>query len=191
MDVLLQKIDKFRCILATKITADFDLVNYFEAKVIKYGKLLLGAGGPLAGCLEPIVSLEKVKMIGVAIDAVRQIDKNGFTVENLSQLASSGMALAGVDSKAIDFVQKLPERIKDAEALLSGDLDKILERGALAGLPVKTIQQIAKNGFTVESATQLAIDGMTMAGVDKKTIGIVQQLPEHIKDAQALMSGAY
>ncbi|CAF4736377.1 unnamed protein product [Rotaria sp. Silwood2] len=67
-------------------------------------------------------------MIGVAIDAVRQIDKNGFTVENLTQLASSGMELAGVDQAAIDFVQKLPERVKDAEALLSGDLERILER---------------------------------------------------------------
>ncbi|CAF4534289.1 unnamed protein product, partial [Rotaria sp. Silwood2] len=128
-------------------------------------------------------------MIGVAIDAVRQIDKNGFIVENLTQLASSGMALAGVDQAAIDFVQKLPERVKDAEALLSGDLDRILERGALAGLPVGAVQQIVKNGFTVESVTQLAMNGMKMAGVDQKTINLVQQLPERIKDAQALMSG--
>ncbi|CAF4312045.1 unnamed protein product, partial [Rotaria sp. Silwood2] len=128
-------------------------------------------------------------MIGVAIDAVRQIDKNGFIVENLTQLASNGMALAGVDQAAIDFVQKLPERVKDAEALLSGDLDRILERGALAGLPVGAVQQIVKNGFTVESVTQLAMNGMKMAGVDQKTINLVQQLPERIKDAQALMSG--
>ncbi|CAF2949659.1 unnamed protein product [Rotaria sp. Silwood2] len=128
-------------------------------------------------------------MIGVAIDAVRQIDKNGFIVENLTQLASSGMALAGVDQAAIDFVQKLPERVKDAEALLSGDLDRILERGALVGLPVGAVQQIVKNGFTVESVTQLAMDGIKMAGVDQKTINLVQQLPERIKDAQALMSG--
>ncbi|CAF0837470.1 unnamed protein product, partial [Rotaria sordida] len=160
-----------------------------SSKVIKYGKLLLSPGGPLTGCLEPIASLEKIKMIGVAIDAVRQIDKNGFTVENLTQLASSGMALAGVDQKAVDFVQKLPERVKDAEALLSGDLDRILERGTLAGLPVGAAQQILKYGFTIESATQLAMDGMKMAGVDQKTINIVQQLPERIKDAEALMSG--
>ncbi|CAF0826312.1 unnamed protein product [Rotaria sordida] len=160
-----------------------------SSKVIKYGKLLLSPGGPLTGCLEPIASLEKIKMIGVAIDAVRQIDKNGFTVENLTQLASSGMALAGIDQKAVDFVQKLPERVKDAEALLSGDLDRILERGTLAGLPVGAAQQILKYGFTIESATQLAMDGMKMAGVDQKTINIVQQLPERIKDAEALMSG--
>ncbi|CAF4014085.1 unnamed protein product [Rotaria sordida] len=160
-----------------------------SSKVIKYGKLLLSPGGPLTGCLEPIASLEKIKMIGVAIDAVRQIDKNGFTVENLTQLASSGIALAGVDQKAVNFVQKLPERVKDAEALLSGDLDRILERGTLAGLPVGAAQQILKYGFTIESATQLAMDGMKMAGVDQKTINIVQQLPERIKDAEALMSG--
>ncbi|CAF2741894.1 unnamed protein product [Rotaria sp. Silwood2] len=175
--------------VATRITADFDLTGYFEAKVIKYGKLLLGTGGPLSGVLEPIISLEKIKMVGVAIDAVRQIDKNGFTMENLTQLALSGMTLAGVDQKAIDFVKKLPERIKDAEALLSGDINKMLERGASAGLPVKTIQQIVKNGFSIETATQLAVDGMAIAGVDQKAINVVKQLPERIKDAQALVSG--
>jgi uncharacterized protein YicC (UPF0701 family)/vacuolar-type H+-ATPase subunit E/Vma4 len=136
-----------------------------------------------------VVSLENLKMIGVAIDTVREINKNGFTMENVTQLALTGMSLAGVDQNTVDFVKKLPERIKDAEALLSGDFNRILERGELAGLPVQTIKKFAEDGFTFETANQLVIDGMTMAGVDQKAIDVVKQLPARIEDAQALLSG--
>lgn len=39
------------------------------------------------------------------------------------------MNLAGIDKKTIEFVKQIPERYKDVEVLLSGDLNRMIERG--------------------------------------------------------------
>ncbi|CAF4480615.1 unnamed protein product, partial [Rotaria sp. Silwood2] len=141
----------------------------------------------LSGDLERI--LERGAVAGLPVKTIQQVVKNGFTVENAAQLAIEGMTIAGVDQKTINVVQQLPERIKDAQALMSGDLDEILKRGMLAGLPVKAVQDIRRNGFSANTITRLVADGMTLQGVDKKTIDLVKQLPERIQDAEALLSG--
>ncbi|CAF1233777.1 unnamed protein product [Rotaria sp. Silwood1] len=141
----------------------------------------------MSGDLDRI--LDRGMLAGLPVKAIQNIRRDGFSASTITRLVADGMVLQGVDKKTIDLVKQIPERIKDAEALLSGDLERILERGVVAGLPIKTIQQIVKNGFTVENTAQLTTEGMTIAGVDQKTINVVQQLLERIKDAQALMSG--
>ena len=135
------------------------------------------------------MALKEINMIGVTINAVREFEKNGFSIESLTKVVLNGMNVGGVDQKTIDLVVKLSERAKDARALLSGDINEILNRADLAGLPVGALRQIAQHGFTVDTITQLTLEGMAKMGVDQNTIDLIKQVPERIKDAQALLSG--
>ncbi|CAF2949691.1 unnamed protein product, partial [Rotaria sp. Silwood2] len=129
-------------------------------------------------------------MLGdLPVNTARQIFEHGVSPETVSQFIASGMSLPGVNQNMIDLVKQLPERMKDAQALLSGDINTMLERGMSAGLPLNTVQQIVKQGFSPETVTQLALEGMTLAGVDQKQVEFVKRIPEKIKGAQALIDG--
>ncbi|CAF1204695.1 unnamed protein product [Didymodactylos carnosus] len=133
--------------------------------------------------------LERGILAGLPLNSIHYMTRNGVSLESATQLALDGMAIADADQKAINLVKQLPERIKDAQALLSGDINKMLERGVSAGLPLKAIQQIATKGFSAETATQLALEGITLAGVDLNRVNFIKKLPEQIKEAQALLNG--
>ncbi|CAF4581916.1 unnamed protein product [Rotaria sp. Silwood1] len=121
-------IDVYKAI-ATKITSDFDLTDYFESTVTKYGKDLFCIGVSLLKSLQPIVSIEDIKMVGVAGDTVSQVATNKLSVETVTQIAIEGLDIAGVDKNIINFAKQLPEWIKDAQTLLNSDLEQMLRQG--------------------------------------------------------------
>ncbi|CAF4569686.1 unnamed protein product [Rotaria sp. Silwood2] len=141
----------------------------------------------MSGDLDEI--LKRGMLAGLPVKAVQDIRRNGFSANTITRLVADGMTLQGVDKKTIDLVKQLPERIQDAEALLSGDINRILERGKLAGLPLNAIHQIATQGFSEETVAKLAADGMSIAGVDQNTIDFVKKLPERVRDLQAIANG--
>ncbi|CAF4142001.1 unnamed protein product [Rotaria sp. Silwood2] len=120
--------DVYRAVV-TKITSDFDLADYFESTVIKYSKDLLCVGVSLLKSLEPIALLQDIKMVGITIDATHQVTTNEFSVETVTQIAMEGLDIAGVNQNIISFAKQLPEWIKEAQALLSSDLEQMLRRG--------------------------------------------------------------
>ncbi|CAF3721548.1 unnamed protein product [Rotaria sp. Silwood1] len=115
--------------VATKITADFDLVNYFKQKVINYGLELLCLTSTVSNLVKPIASMDQIRMVGVTANSVHQLCTKGFNIETLTNIALTGMNVAGIDKNMIDFVKQIPERYKDIETLISGDFDKIIHRG--------------------------------------------------------------
>ncbi|CAF3180932.1 unnamed protein product [Rotaria sp. Silwood2] len=114
--------------VATKITSDFDLVNYFKQKVINYGLELLCITPAVSNLVKSISSMEQIRMVGVTAKNVHQLCTKGFNIETLTNIALTGMNVAGIDRNMIDFVKQIPERYKDIEALISGDFDKIINR---------------------------------------------------------------
>ncbi|CAF5105793.1 unnamed protein product, partial [Rotaria sp. Silwood1] len=115
--------------VATKITADFDLVNYYKQKVITYGLNLLCITPAVSNLVKPIASIEQTRIVGVAAISTHKLSTKGFTIEVLTNTALTSMNIAGIDNHTIDFLKQIPERYKDIEALISGDFDQIINQG--------------------------------------------------------------
>jgi hypothetical protein len=176
---------------ATQLALDGMNLTGVDAKKIDFVKKLpeqiKDAQALLSGDIDEIC--RRGILGGIPVNTVRNIFRSGLSLEAATQLAIDGMSTANVDPKQLDLLRQLPERMKDAKALLNGNVNEMLERGMSAGLPVNAIQQIVRNGFSAETATQLALDGMNLAGVDSKKVDLVKKLPEKIQDAQAVLSG--
>ncbi|CAF5160840.1 unnamed protein product, partial [Rotaria sp. Silwood1] len=67
--------------VATKITADFDLVNYYKQKVITYGLNLLCITPAVSNLVKPIASIEQTRIVGVAAISTHKLSTKGFTIE--------------------------------------------------------------------------------------------------------------
>jgi hypothetical protein len=118
--------------LATKITADFDIVDYFKQKVITYGLDLLCITPAVQGLVTPIASMEKLRLVGMGTKSIHELMTKGFNINTLTNIATTAMDIAGIDKKTIDFVKQVPGRYKDIQAVLSGDLNQIIDRGSSA-----------------------------------------------------------
>ena len=120
--------------LATKITSDFNLIDYFASKVAAYGLDLFSLNTSLKNFVESIASLEQIKIVGFTANAVRHVATEGLSVEALTKIAVDGMAAAGINKNTMDFVTQISNRYKDILALLSRDFDQVLKRVTSAGI---------------------------------------------------------
>jgi hypothetical protein len=109
----------------TKITNDFDLVNYFKQKVINYGIDLLCISST-SNLMKSIASIEQLRMVGVD---VHQMMTKEFDINTLTNIGLTAINIAGFDKNTLDFVKQIPERYKNIEVSISDDFDRIINRG--------------------------------------------------------------
>ncbi|CAF4464266.1 unnamed protein product [Rotaria sp. Silwood2] len=115
--------------VATKITNDFDLVNYFQQKVITYGLNLLCITSTVSNLVRPISSIEHVGIVGVAADSIHQLCTKGLDIKTLTNITLNSMKIADINKHVIDFLKQIPEQYKNIEALISSDFDQIINQG--------------------------------------------------------------
>ncbi|CAF2763925.1 unnamed protein product [Rotaria sp. Silwood2] len=99
------------------------------------------------------------------------------------------MTLAGVDQKQVEFVKRIPEKIKGAQALIDGDLNELLKQNTFGSVSIDTLRALASQNNSVEIVKQIALTGMAIADIDENSLNFVKMLPENIKNMERFLNG--
>ncbi|CAF1056654.1 unnamed protein product [Rotaria sordida] len=78
-------VDVFTAV-ATKITDDFSMSDYFKNKIVSYGTQLFGLG-MLDRFVTPLMSTQTINIIGFGVKTVHELATNGINLDFLKNAA--------------------------------------------------------------------------------------------------------
>ncbi|CAF1284850.1 unnamed protein product [Rotaria sp. Silwood1] len=117
-------VDVFTAV-ATKITDDFSISDYFKNKIVSYGTQLFDLG-MLDRFVTPLMSTQTINIIGFGAKTVHELATNGINLDSLKNAALGALQVAGVNGNSLKYATTIVENIDTASALISGDFKQIM-----------------------------------------------------------------
>ncbi|CAF1134197.1 unnamed protein product [Rotaria sordida] len=117
-------VDVFTAV-ATKITDDFSMSDYFKNKIVSYGTQLFGLG-MLDRFVTPLMSTQTINIIGFGVKTVHELATNGINLDFLKNAALGALQVAGINGDSWKYAKTIVKNIDTATALISGDFKQIM-----------------------------------------------------------------